>query len=83
MDLRDSKKNLSISSTCISFVHKSIQFVLMASAYKGVKYRQFPVESTLKTHFFGRDGRHKLTFQEFSSFLAGLQREVNTRTILG
>ncbi len=52
------------------------QFVLMASAYKGVRYRQFPVDSTLKTHFFGRSGDHKLEYKEFASFLEGLQREV-------
>ncbi len=52
------------------------RFVLMASAHKGTMYRSFPVESTLKTHFFGRDGKHRLKFAEFESFIRALQREV-------
>ncbi len=58
-------------------LHKEFsQFVLMASAHRGVRYRQFPVDSTLKRHFFGKDGKHKLLYAEFEAFLEGLQREV-------
>lgn len=34
------------------------------------------LETTLTTHFFGRKGDHKLTFDEFSAFIAGFQKEV-------
>ena len=32
--------------------------------------------TSLQTHFFGRKGAHKLSFNEFSSFVFALQREV-------
>eukprot|EP00094_Tigriopus_californicus_P009262 TCALIF_08930-PA protein Name:"Similar to MICU3 Calcium uptake protein 3, mitochondrial (Homo sapiens)" AED:0.08 eAED:0.08 QI:241/0.5/0.4/0.8/0.5/0.6/5/0/425 len=35
-----------------------------------------PEDTTLIRHFFGPDGRHKLSYEEFAAFLTGLQREV-------
>lgn len=32
--------------------------------------------TTLQAHFFGRDWKHNLTFDEFSAFITALQREV-------
>ena len=32
--------------------------------------------TTLTQHFFGADGKHALTFEEFSAFIRALQREV-------
>ena len=33
------------------------------------------IETTLRVHFFGSDGNHKLTFDEFTQFIGDFQRE--------
>ncbi|TRY80009.1 hypothetical protein TCAL_08930 [Tigriopus californicus] len=38
-----------------------------------------PEDTTLIRHFFGPDGRHKLSYEEFAAFLTGLQREGQNR----
>jgi len=50
----------------------SLQFVLMASAFRGVRYRSFPVRSTLKTHFFGQKGDKRLTYNDFYAFIISI-----------
>lgn len=48
----------------------------MATASKKVSSLDKPQETTLTSHLFGLKGRRKLTFEEFSAFIQGLQREV-------
>ena len=46
------------------------------SFYKNIHYSRLQLHALFQVHFFGRDDKHHLSFEEFSAFVNAIQREV-------